>query len=217
MSKELIERLRELSASRKPYATGAHGQIIGMESYRIVANGFALECIDEAADRIEELERDLLNLVCRIHRDGGHYIAKYGEAKAIADADTVAAQNNADLDALQADRDEWKARAEFSYRQRDELNRLCEFNEKTMSALQADNARLRESTELLLIARQIGHYRDEWDMLKEALAATPEQSLAAYRNKVIEDCAERAEAYAYMSQNFNALSAEELRAMKEQP
>ena len=53
--------------------------------------------------RIEELERDLLNLVCRIHRDGGHYIAKYGEAKAIADADTVAAQNNADLDALQAD------------------------------------------------------------------------------------------------------------------
>jgi hypothetical protein len=57
MSKELIEQLRELSANRKPYATGAHGQMIGMESYRIVANGFALECIDEAADRIEELER----------------------------------------------------------------------------------------------------------------------------------------------------------------
>ena len=36
------------------------------------------------------------------------------------------------------------------------------------------------------VARQIGHYRDEWDMLKEALAATPEQSLAEYRNKVIE-------------------------------
>jgi len=28
-----------------------------MESYRIVANGFALECIEEAADRIEELVR----------------------------------------------------------------------------------------------------------------------------------------------------------------
>ena len=50
----------------------------------------------------------------------------------------------------------------------------------------------------------------------EALATTPEQSLAEYRNKVIEECAKRAEAYAYMSQNFNAL-AEELRAMKEQP
>ena len=53
-------------------------------------------------------------------------------------------------------------------------------------------------------------------MLKEALAATPEQSLAAYRNKVIEECAKRAEAYTYMSQNFNAL-ADEIRAMKEQP
>ena len=50
----------------------------------------------------------------------------------------------------------------------------------------------------------------------EALAATPEQSLAAYRNKVIEECAKRAEAYTYMSQNFNAL-ADEIRAMKEQP
>jgi len=59
--------------------------------------------LQAARIRIEELERALLNLVCRIHRDGGHYIAKYGEAKAIADADTVVAQNNADLDALQAD------------------------------------------------------------------------------------------------------------------
>lgn len=124
MSKELIEQLRELSANRKPYATGAHGQIIGMESYRIVANGFALECIDEAADRIEELERDLFNLVCRIHRDGGHYIAKYGEAKAIADADIVAAQNNADLDTLQADRDEWKA----------PLLALCDINHEVLVA-----------------------------------------------------------------------------------
>lgn len=80
MSKELIERLRADAESTDD---------IGL-------------CAD-AAERIEELERDLLNLVCRIHRDGGHYIAKYGEAKAIADADTVAAQNNADLDALQAD------------------------------------------------------------------------------------------------------------------
>lgn len=65
--------------------------------------------LQAARIRIEELERDLLNLVCRIHRDGGHYIAKYGEAKAIADADTVAAQNNADLDALQADNAELEA------------------------------------------------------------------------------------------------------------
>jgi hypothetical protein len=54
------------------------------------------------------------------------------------------------------------------------------------------------------------------DRIKSTLASAPEQSLAEYRNKVIEECAKRAEAYAYMSQNFNAL-AEELRAMKEQP
>jgi hypothetical protein len=105
-------------------------------------------------DRIEELERDLLNLVCRIHRDGGHYIAKYGEAKAIADADIVAAQNNADLDTLQA-----------------------------------DNARLREA---------LKEIRDNFDcdndahrygstcrccLAEKTLDATPEQSLAAYRNK----------------------------------
>lgn len=53
-------------------------------------------------------------------------------------------------------------------------------------------------------------------LFQEALASAHEQSLTAYRNKVIEKCAKRAEAYAYMSQNFNAL-AEELRAMKEQP
>ena len=54
----LKQRLRELSASRKPYSIGAHGQTIGMENYRIVANGFVLECIDEAADRIEQLEKE---------------------------------------------------------------------------------------------------------------------------------------------------------------
>jgi len=58
MTDDLKQRLRELSASRKPYPTGAHGQMVGMESYRIVANGFALECVDEAADRIEQLESE---------------------------------------------------------------------------------------------------------------------------------------------------------------
>lgn len=58
--------------------------------------------------------------------------------------------------------------------------------EKERDQLRAQINKLRESTELLLIARQIGHYRDEWDMLKEALAATPEQSLVEYRNKLIE-------------------------------
>lgn len=196
MSKELAERLRADAESTDD---------IGL-------------CAD-AADRIEELERDLLNLVCRIHRDGGHYIAKYGEAKAIADADTVAAQNNADLDALQADRDEWKARAEFSYRQRDELNRLCEFNEKTMSALQADNARLREALDEAMYSNSTATSKQK---AADALAFTPEQSLAEYRNKVIEDCAVKADALANCEENTDgyrngaAWCAEAIRAMKEQ-
>lgn len=176
MSKKLIEQLREAA----------------------IYGPCPCPIADVAADRIEELEREI-------------------ERKMSAAAFVLK-----ECDALQADRDEWKARAEFSYRQRDELNRLCEFNEKTMSALQADNAKL---------VAALKEIRDDFDcdndahrygatcrccLAEKTLAATPEQTLAAYRNKVIEECAKRAEAYAYMSQNFNAL-AEELRAMKEQP
>ena len=98
MSKELIE-------------------ITSLLRMRFVTN----DTCHKAADRIEELERDLLNLVCRIHRDGGHYIAKYGEAKAIADADTVVAQNNADLDALQADNARLREALEYCVTQVGEL------------------------------------------------------------------------------------------------
>lgn len=135
-------------------------------------------------ERIEELERDLLNLVCRIHRDGGHYIAKYGEAKAIADADTVVAQNNADLDALQA-----------------------------------DNARLREALEYCVT--QVGELATV-PGIASALSSTPEQSIAEYRNKVIEECAVKADALANCEENTDgyrngaAWCAEAIRAMKEQ-
>ena len=90
-----------------------------------------------------------------------------------------AASRDAEVVSLTNQRDYEYVRAENAEQERDQF-------EQERDALQADNAQLRESTELLLIARQIGHYRDEWDMLKEALAATPEQSLAEYRNKVIE-------------------------------
>lgn len=121
MSKEVIEQL--LSEWQRMHSDFAYRP--------------APKLITEAADRIEELEREV-------------------ERKMSA-ADFILKER----DALQADRDEWKARAEFSYRQRDELNRLCEFNEKTMSTLQADNTRLREALEncRLLAAR---HRKEEW-------------------------------------------------------
>lgn len=53
-------------------------------------------------------------------------------------------------------------------------------------------------------------YPVTYDEVITALITTPEQSLAAYRNKVIEECAERID--------FNApISAAVLRAMKEKP
>jgi DNA repair exonuclease SbcCD ATPase subunit len=139
MSKELIERLRELSASRKPYATGAHGQIIGMESYRIVANGFALECIDEAADRIEELERKVAS------RDAE--VAKLKD-------------DNEYLYVAAIERDQLRAK----------INVLRE-------ALSSAESALDESRD----------YPVTYDEVITALITTPEQSLAEYRNKVIEE------------------------------
>ena len=37
-------------------------------------------------DRITDLERQLVNMLCIIHRDGGHYIAEHGREKAYEDA-----------------------------------------------------------------------------------------------------------------------------------
>ncbi len=142
MSKELIEQLRELSASRKPYATGAHGQIIGMESYRIVANGFALECIDEAADRIEELERE---------RD-----AFYMDYRMKCDEEAK------DSALVIIERDQLRA----------QINVLREAATPFTSPDVVDET---SGTNPLM------------DALEKALSSTPEQSLAEYRNKVIEE------------------------------
>jgi len=58
--------------------------------------------------------------------------------------------------------------------------------------------------------------------LEKAISPTPEQSLAEYRNKVIEDCAVKADALANCEENTDgyrngaAWCAEAIRAMKEQ-
>lgn len=45
------------------------------------------------------LQRELANILCRIHRDGGHYIAEHGWGNAIAEADLKVARLNAESDA----------------------------------------------------------------------------------------------------------------------
>lgn len=54
----------------------------------------------QQSEPVCNFEQELMNLLCRIHRDGGHYIAEHGVRKAIDDADLRCAENNAMLDAL---------------------------------------------------------------------------------------------------------------------
>jgi len=40
-------------------------------------------------DNIKNAEKDLTDLLCIIHRDGGHYITQHGYEKAYADAKDI--------------------------------------------------------------------------------------------------------------------------------
>ena len=55
--------------------------------------------IEAAVLQAQPTDQRLLNLLCRIHRDGGHYIAEHGLDKAVEDADIRVAEQNAALDA----------------------------------------------------------------------------------------------------------------------
>jgi hypothetical protein len=54
------------------------------------------------------IDQRLINLLCRIHRDGGHYIAEHGLDKAIEDADIKVAKLNAMSDNVEQLND-WEA------------------------------------------------------------------------------------------------------------
>ena len=51
-------------------------------------------------------QQELANILCRVHRDGGHYIAEHGWRKAIDDADLKVADLNAASDAPQPQREQ---------------------------------------------------------------------------------------------------------------
>ena len=56
----------------------------------------------QANKKIESLQTQLDNLLCRIHRDGGHYISEHRAEKAFNDADTKVAESYGLIDSLQA-------------------------------------------------------------------------------------------------------------------
>ena len=61
-----------------------------------------IEVIEKSTQQPMDWNQELANLLCRIHRDGGHYIAEHGWRKAIDDADLKVANMNAESDNLSA-------------------------------------------------------------------------------------------------------------------
>lgn len=57
---------------------------------RVTAKSVAHSSVEEGTH--------LRNLLARIHRDGGHYLAQHGLDKAVADADAIVARLHADAD-----------------------------------------------------------------------------------------------------------------------
>lgn len=55
--------------------------------------------------RAEQAESQRDNLLARIHRDGGHYIATHGLEKALEDAHTITSKRVGDLEQAEQDRD----------------------------------------------------------------------------------------------------------------
>ena len=55
------------------------------------------QALSNSAEQSTQQEPDqrLVTLLCRIHRDGGHYLAEHGLDKAVADADIKVAELNA--------------------------------------------------------------------------------------------------------------------------
>ena len=91
MNKEL-KRIRSILS----YPTGLEDD--DQEYIEDARKAIAALIEQQPADDPEELRQTLANILCRIHRDGGHYIAEHGWRKAIQDADLKVAQMNADAD-----------------------------------------------------------------------------------------------------------------------
>jgi hypothetical protein len=118
---ELLATIAKLSATT-PYAdeiAGWEGQRAAMlaevgtlrsalhvaESVRDDARRVSQRYLDdkrEAYATLTEIQRHLLNLLARIHRDGGHHTDQHGLTKSVADADLRVAELNCLADEARA-------------------------------------------------------------------------------------------------------------------
>lgn len=62
-----------------------------VQTYRLQEEAFE-EGFADGVEWARQNNTDLLNLLARIHRDGGHYVQKMGLARAVADADKLVAE-----------------------------------------------------------------------------------------------------------------------------
>ena len=176
--------------------------------------------IEEAADRIEELEFSWAGCSQQLKdacADLSEVERELSEAKdqieyAILRDDTwkkITEKLEHQLADMTSDRDSWSEQA-------DERTKDAVMFIQERDALQADNARLREALQWIAAQKASGAIQVK---AIEALAATPEQSLARIRNQVLEKCAHIADddtIYSYDSGETGENYAKAIRAMKEQ-
>ena len=81
---ELIRELEAIRRSAKPYPSGARGQTLGQETWRITLSGNSLQAIADAADKLIELEQQRDKLLAALTEIAELDILKYHHAYAIA-------------------------------------------------------------------------------------------------------------------------------------
>lgn len=93
MTREALERaLEALENAILDYSMGKGAVARHIEAITAIEQALA------AQQEPVAWEQELANILCRIHRDGGHYVAEHGWRKAIDDADLKVAQLNAAFD-----------------------------------------------------------------------------------------------------------------------
>ena len=65
-TKELIGELDAIRGSAKPYPSGAQGQTIGQETWRITLSGNSLQSVTDAADKLIEFEHQCDKLLAAL-------------------------------------------------------------------------------------------------------------------------------------------------------
>ena len=96
---EIATTLRQALDQPAQIDTSAGTQVskVWWDGDKLMAQPIPLESIYKEPEQPAQQDSDqrLVNLLCRIHRDGGHYIAEHGLEKAVADADVKVAELNA--------------------------------------------------------------------------------------------------------------------------